>query len=344
MTASATVPLFPQLLHLWVLASALLLLGSALTTHRFRSRIDHEAFAKTLYLAVFSLAWVVSTVPGLLAASPALPVPITVSLREIAWSLAVIAGWLLCGAAWRRTARLAWRGALVACALGLLMPGALGSLVLPLLLAAGLLLLRGLLVKDAWRWRAIGTALLLLLAGLSILLAESWPLLLPQALVLSVLILRAWWEAGLPARQRALLLVGLLLFPGLIWLSAQVIERNEKAFGNDLLRQAYADLELAKSRVEVMSRYASGLMKVAASDPITLDAAAAPGASMDFRFRILNRRIGADLTFLLDIQGQVIATSRPALAGKNYSYRPYFQSAVRGQEGRYIARGAATGL
>jgi len=56
---------------------------------------------------------------------------------------------------------------------------------------------------------------------------------------------------------------------------------------------------------------------------------------------------GASLLFLMDTQGNTIATSNfqddLSLIGRNFSFRPYFKAALAGQNGRYYAIGATTG-
>ncbi|MGB7989327.1 MAG: response regulator [Candidatus Methylophosphatis roskildensis] len=158
------------------------------------------------------------------------------------------------------------------------------------------------------------------------------------------LILRYWWRAGLSSRLLKLLAVGVLLFPGLLTITGRIVAANEAEFRANLLQDAYTRLELMKSRIESMNVHSFSLLKMATSDPIALDAVTHVGQDHDFQFRILNRRIGADLTFLLDDHGEVIASSDPALKGKNFGYRPYFQAAMKGDSTQYLARGAVSRL
>ena len=165
-----------------------------------------------------------------------------------------------------------------------------------------------------------------------------------QALVLAGLILYLWSNAGLSRRRLIGLIAGLLLFPILLGVSGRVIVSNEADFRTELLQDAHARLELTMSRIESMDKHGFDLLKMATSDRIALDASTRPAQEHDLQFRILNRRLGADLTVLLDARGQVIASSDPALKGNNYQYRPYFQAALRGDANQYLARGAASGL
>ena len=62
----------------------------------------------------------------------------------------------------------------------------------------------------------------------------------------------------------------------------------------------------------------------------------------------VNNTIGATDTYLLDLDGTTIAANNwrneQTFIGKNFAFRPYFQQAVRGQQGRYFALGTTSGL
>lgn len=61
----------------------------------------------------------------------------------------------------------------------------------------------------------------------------------------------------------------------------------------------------------------------------------------------VNNTIGASDTYLLDISGTTIAANNwrgdQTFIGKNFAFRPYFQQAVTGQQGRYFALGTTSG-
>ncbi|CAG9295650.1 ATP-binding protein [Celerinatantimonas diazotrophica] len=61
----------------------------------------------------------------------------------------------------------------------------------------------------------------------------------------------------------------------------------------------------------------------------------------------LNRLQGSDVTYLLNRKAQTIASSnyeqKDSFVGDNYAYRPYFQQAIRGEDGHYIALGSRSG-
>jgi two-component system C4-dicarboxylate transport sensor histidine kinase DctB len=59
-----------------------------------------------------------------------------------------------------------------------------------------------------------------------------------------------------------------------------------------------------------------------------------------------NKIIGASDTYLLDVKGTTIAASNwllePSFVGRNFSFRPYFQQAMRGKQGNYFAIGSTS--
>lgn len=61
----------------------------------------------------------------------------------------------------------------------------------------------------------------------------------------------------------------------------------------------------------------------------------------------VNNIIGASDTYLLDTTGTTIATSnwltKTTFIGKNFSFRPYYQTAKEGLQGRYFALGSTSG-
>ena len=61
----------------------------------------------------------------------------------------------------------------------------------------------------------------------------------------------------------------------------------------------------------------------------------------------VNNTIGASDTYLIDLNGTTIAANNwrneQTFIGKNFAFRPYFQQAVNGQQGRYFALGTTSG-
>jgi signal transduction histidine kinase/DNA-binding response OmpR family regulator/HPt (histidine-containing phosphotransfer) domain-containing protein len=339
MTDFAVLPLLPSLATLGVMAYALFLAATALSTHRFGKQRSGHTLRETAHVAMFALAWAGSSLPVLLADLPAFPVP----LSDTGWGLALAAAWLLPGLADRRI-DLVWRIALTGCVLGIIAAGAVSAWGLPLFSAGALLFVRARLESDMRRWICLASGLLFVVAGIASHVQDVFLGQLPQALVLAALIVGFWWRAGLSRRLLIQLVAGLLLFPALLAVSGRILVSNETEFRTGLLQDAYARLELTKSRIETMDKHGFDLLKVATADPIALDAALRRNLDHDLQFRILNRRIGADLTFLLDTRGQIIATSDPALKGRNFDYRPYFQAAMHGAASQYLARGAVSSL
>ena len=61
----------------------------------------------------------------------------------------------------------------------------------------------------------------------------------------------------------------------------------------------------------------------------------------------VNNTIGASDTYLIDLNGTTIAANnwrdKQTFIGKNFAFRPYFQQALRGQQGRYFALSTTSG-
>lgn len=57
----------------------------------------------------------------------------------------------------------------------------------------------------------------------------------------------------------------------------------------------------------------------------------------------LNKLAGTSATYLMDVDGMTIAASnwqkKRTFVGKNFKFRPYFQTAIKGHKGRYFAHG-----
>src|SRR5665811_980965 len=53
-----------------------------------------------------------------------------------------------------------------------------------------------------------------------------------------------------------------------------------------------------------------------------------------------------DRLYVMDLNGDTLASSNwrasDSFVGKNYKFRPYFQGAITGQTGRYIAKGVTS--
>lgn len=60
----------------------------------------------------------------------------------------------------------------------------------------------------------------------------------------------------------------------------------------------------------------------------------------------INEEVSASVTYVMDKSGLTLASSNfqdtPSFVGKNYSFRPYFQDAIAGRQGRFFAIGTDT--
>ena len=160
-----------------------------------------------------------------------------------------------------------------------------------------------------------------------------------QLLALVGAILWLWQQAGIVGIARQALLAGLIAMPLLAAVAGQFMVKAEAGFRNDLRREAYLRLELIKGRLESLTNHAFDLLKIAGVDPIVTKAMRQPDHSHNLAFRALNRRLGADATFLTDREGRVVVNSDSASpAGQDISFRPYFIKAMAGEANSYFAK------
>ena len=118
------------------------------------------------------------------------------------------------------------------------------------------------------------------------------------------------------------------------------IVRMEKSYTRQILREGYTHLELAQNKFSFFETTGATLAKTVASDPsITGESLPEKSFSLDLQLRLLNRRLGSNIIFILDNQGKVISSSEPALLEKNLSFRSYFQEALEGKSALLYARG-----
>ena len=222
-------PLLPYLAALGVIAYAVFLSATALSTHGFlRARAD-ISLRETAHVTAFTLAWAASGLPALLSSPPTLPMP----LGDICWGLALAASWLLPSLPDRRS-ELAWRFVLAVGVAAILAFGTASAFALPLFAAGALMLVRGRLESDLRRSTCLSIGLLFVLAGIAVQVQPTYLIQAAQILVLLALILRYWWRAGLSGRFLTLLAVGLLLFPGLLAIAGRIVAANEAEFRANL--------------------------------------------------------------------------------------------------------------
>ena len=142
----------------------------------------------------------------------------------------------------------------------------------------------------------------------------------------------------------AVVLLPLLLWQTAVWTERVALRR--------VAEQAASTLALyATGLQEAVSKY-EALPRLLARDPTLADLLRNPDdpARRDRINRALeevNAIAGTADTYLLDRGGLTLAASNwngpTPFVGRNYSYRPYFQQAIRGRLGRYVALGTASG-
>ena len=332
-------PLLPSLASLCVLGYALFLAGTAWSVHRFL-KVRGGSWRENLHLFVFAAAWAGVFLPKTLhALSSSMPV----WLEGAGWAAALLSVLFLPPPRRPRLAAL-WRTAVGALSILLLVPHLAPARPVWLFAAAALVLLR-------WQPRSEGLFGLriyvaLLFAAEASAEALGDPLIRPvESAMLASMALILWHRAGASKKAVALLLAFLAAYPLLLAAIGRAIFLSEDNVRLSLLHDAHLRLELMKGRIESMDRHGLDLLKLAAADPIPAKAAShpsAPGADLDFR--LLARRIGADVLYLLDLDGNAVVSSDPSLKNRNFSFRPYFRKAMAGSANVYYGRGKATGL
>lgn len=150
----------------------------------------------------------------------------------------------------------------------------------------------------------------------------------------------------LPFRRRLPFLIPLL---AAIVLAVAVFKASEVYFLSEERAKAEGRLSLYQSSVMAELDRFSHLTYVLAQDAAVL--ATAEGGNTDVlneRLRRFADKAGLDAIYLMDVAGSTIATSnhgRPdSFLGHNYGFRPYFQQALGGRQGRFFAIGTTTGL
>ncbi|MCQ4308581.1 ATP-binding protein [Pseudomonas stutzeri] len=149
-------------------------------------------------------------------------------------------------------------------------------------------------------------------------------------------------------RWRNLALLALLLAP-LLWPLQQLTERY---YRNELIEQNRQTLDLYVAnllgtlrRYEVLPRILGDL-----PDLRSLLRDSQSPSLIDRANRLLNRlrqQTGADVIYLMDTNGQTLATSNwnaeDSFIGRNFAFRPYFRQAMDGQLGRFYGLGNTSG-
>ncbi len=112
----------------------------------------------------------------------------------------------------------------------------------------------------------------------------------------------------------------------------------EKRYTEQVLREGYDQLELEQNKFSFFETLGATLAKIVVSDPSLTGKVPEPSLALDLRLRLLNRRLGSTLIFLLNLRGEVIASSELELLGKNLAFRSYFQEALEGKSTLLYAR------
>ncbi len=120
-------------------------------------------------------------------------------------------------------------------------------------------------------------------------------------------------------------------------------------FKSQELAKAEARLTLYRSTVEATLQHYAHLPMFLSLDPIVIGALS--GGSQDElnnRLARLSQSAGVDAIYLMNKDGLTIAASNAkapnSFVGQNYSFRPYFQAAMRGELGEFYGIGATTGI
>ena len=191
------------------------------------------------------------------------------------------------------------------------------------------------------------TALLFCAEGLHLAAAGSSPFSRVLSLALAVsafflLSMELLRLKGLSARSRRILGGGVVLYGVVAALGGAASLRMERSFREGLFRNGFDRLEVAASKFAFFEMTGHALARNAASDTAVASSLAEEGFASDLSLRLLNRRLGSDLLFLLDVDGDVLATSDPVLSGRNLAFRSYFREALEGRSALLYGRGKIT--
>lgn len=108
-------------------------------------------------------------------------------------------------------------------------------------------------------------------------------------------------------------------------------------------------LSLYRSSVTAEIERFSHLTHVLARDPFVIDAArGADPVTLNLRLKSFSDEAGLDAIYLMRPDGLTIAASNAddpgSFVGQNYAFRPYFNAAMEGGQGRFYGIGSTTGL
>ena len=115
------------------------------------------------------------------------------------------------------------------------------------------------------------------------------------------------------------------------------------------LDRAEARLSLYRNTVLAELERFSHLTFVLARDPVVISTAAGSDtAILNSRMRAFADRAGLDAIYLMNMDGVTVAASNAgtnaSFVGQDYSFRPYFRTAIEGSQGQFYGIGATTGI
>ncbi|GAB1623244.1 GHKL domain-containing protein [Agarivorans sp. B2Z047] len=152
---------------------------------------------------------------------------------------------------------------------------------------------------------------------------------------------------NIPLRQKLLLVLAWLLLSLLAGVTAQYQAKQQQQ--SQLLEESQ---RLQRSIQHELDRFRN-FPKVLAiqqqlSEPLSLNVTSQRRHALNLYLQHVNDLQGSDVTYLLDPSGTTLASSNwqsaRSFVGSNYSYRPYFQTAILGKYGQYFALGSRSGI
>ena len=131
--------------------------------------------------------------------------------------------------------------------------------------------------------------------------------------------------------------------------AVSVFKASYGYFQSEELTKAQGRLSLYQSSVSGELDRFSHLTYVLARDPIVIETAAGGATGiLNGRLEEFARQAGLDAIYLMNPDGFTVAASNHrdpgSFVGQNYAFRPYFQHALGGEQGRFYAIGTTTGL
>ena len=134
-----------------------------------------------------------------------------------------------------------------------------------------------------------------------------------------------------------------------IAVATAVFQASYNYFQAQELIKAEGRLSLYRGSVAAELNRFSHLTYILARDPYVIAATKGDDTgSLNLRLEGFAAQAGLEAIYLMERNGQTIDASNHRLAnsfiGQNYAFRPYFQDALKGQQGRFYAIGSTTGL